>query len=47
MCMDFIDVKTTTLKDYFSLPNIEQLVDVITGFEVMSFMDAYFGYYQI
>ena len=31
-------------KDSFSLPRIDQLVDATAGHELLSFMDAYFGY---
>lgn len=47
MCIDFANAHTTTLKDFFPLPNIEQLVDATTRFEVISFMDAYSVYHQI
>lgn len=47
ICVDFIDVNTTTIMDGLPLPNIDQLVDATTGFEVMSFMDAYSSYYHI
>lgn len=46
MC-HFIDVNTTTIMDGLPLPNIDQLVNATTGFEVMSFMDAYLSYYHI
>ena len=35
------------LKDNFSLPRIDQLVDATTRHELLSFMDAYLGYNQI
>nr|CCI55431.1 PH01B031C15.14 [Phyllostachys edulis] len=31
----------------FSLPRIDQLVNATSGYELMSFLDAYFGYHQI
>ena len=34
-------------KDCFSLPRIDQLVDVTSGHEMLSFMYAYSGYNQI
>ena len=34
-------------KDNFPLPFIDQLVDAMTRHELLSFMDAYFGYNQI
>lgn len=40
MYIDFTDVNKATLKDYFPLPSIDQLVDATIGFEFISFMDA-------
>ncbi|KEH15926.1 hypothetical protein MTR_0433s0050 [Medicago truncatula] len=34
-------------KDAYPLPNIDKLVDNSSGFKLLSFMDAYFGYNQI
>lgn len=47
LCVDVSNVNFTTLKDYFPLPNIDQLVDTTTRFKVMSFMDAYSSYHKI
>lgn len=47
MYIDFMDLDTTTPKDYFLLPNIDQLFDATAGFETMSFMDAYSSYHWI
>ena len=45
--MDFKDLNKACLKDSFSLPKIDQLVDATTGHEMLSFMDAYSGYNQV
>ena len=34
-------------KDPYPLPNIDKLVDGSSGYESLSFMDAYSGYNQI
>ena len=34
-------------KNSFLLPLIDQLVDAMVGHELLSFMDAYFGYNHI
>lgn len=47
MCVGFTNLNKACPKDSFSLPRIDQLVDVITGQELLSFMDAYSGYNQI
>lgn len=46
-CTDFSDLNKAYPKDGFSLPRIDQLVDATVGHELLSFMDAYFGYKQI
>lgn len=47
MWVDFPDINKAILKDYFSLPSINQLVDATVGLNLLSFMDAYSGYHQI
>ena len=47
MCVDFIDLNKACPKDSFPLPRIDQLVDSIVGYKLLSFMDALFGYNQI
>ncbi|XP_070010102.1 uncharacterized protein [Nicotiana sylvestris] len=47
MCVDFTDLNKTCPKDSFPLPHIDQLIDAITGHELLSFLDAYSGYNQI
>ncbi|XP_075524561.1 uncharacterized protein LOC142556963 [Primulina tabacum] len=47
MCVDFRDLKKSCPKDCYPLPRIDQLVDSTSGFELLSFMDAYQGYHQI
>ncbi|CAL2238121.1 unnamed protein product [Prunus armeniaca] len=46
-CQDYTDLNKACPKDSFPLPRIDQLVDAITGHELLSFMDAYSGYNQI
>nr|ABF96015.1 retrotransposon protein, putative, unclassified [Oryza sativa Japonica Group] len=47
MCVDFTDLNKACPKDHFPLPRIDQLVDSTAGCELLSFLDAYSGYYQI
>ncbi|XP_022641636.1 uncharacterized protein LOC111242486 [Vigna radiata var. radiata] len=47
MCTDFTDLNKACPKDTYPLPNIDALVDGVSGYEVMSFLDAYSGYNQI
>ena len=47
MCVDFTDLNNACPKDSFPLPRIDQLVDLTTGYELLTFMDAFLGYNQI
>nr|KYP39411.1 Transposon Ty3-I Gag-Pol polyprotein [Cajanus cajan] len=47
MCTDFTDLNKAFPKDSYPLPNIDCLVDSASGYELLSFMDAYSGYNQI
>ena len=46
-CIDFTNLNKTCLKDSFPLLRIDQLVDAMTGHELLSFMDTYSRYNQI
>ena len=45
--MDYIDLNKVCPIDYFPLPRIDQLVDSTSGHEMLTFMDAFFGYNHI
>ncbi|XP_075515810.1 uncharacterized protein LOC142550620 [Primulina tabacum] len=47
MCVEFRDLNKVCPKDHYPLPRIYQLVDSTSGYELLSFMDAYQGYHQI
>jgi hypothetical protein len=47
MCVDFTDLNKACPKDSFPLPRIDALVDSTSGYESLSFMDAFSGYNQI
>ena len=47
MCVDFTDLNKTCPKDSFLLSRINQLVDLIAGYKLLSFMDTFSGYNQI
>jgi hypothetical protein len=44
MCVDFIDLNKACPKDSFLLPRIDALVDSTSRYELLSFIDAFFGY---
>jgi ribonuclease HI len=47
MCVDFTDLNKACPKDSFPLPRIDALVDSTSGYELLSFMDAFSDYNQI
>ncbi len=47
MCVDYTDLNKACPKDAYPLPNIDKLVDNSSGFQLLSFMDAYSGYNKI
>lgn len=44
MCVDFTNLNKACPKDNFPLPNIDQLVDVMVGHGILSFVDAFLGF---
>ncbi|RDX72750.1 hypothetical protein CR513_47719, partial [Mucuna pruriens] len=47
MCTDYTDLNKACPKDPYPLPSIDRLVDGVSGYALLSFMDAYSGYNQI
>jgi hypothetical protein len=47
MCIDFTALNKHCSKDYFPLPQIDQIIDSTAGCERLLFLDAYSGYNQI
>ena len=47
VCVDYTDLINACPKDIFPLPRIDQIVDASTGHGMLSFLDAFYGYYQI
>jgi hypothetical protein len=47
MCVDYIDLNKQCPKDPFGLPRIDQIVDSMAGYALLSFLDCYLGYHQI
>ena len=44
ICVDFRELNKATLKDYFPLPFIDQVLDTLSGKQYFSFLDGYSGY---
>ena len=47
ICVDFRELNKTTLKYYFHLPFIDQVLDTLSGKQYFSFLDGYNGYNHI
>ncbi|KAK1618266.1 hypothetical protein QYE76_023783 [Lolium multiflorum] len=47
MCIDYTNLNKACPKDPFPLPRIDQVIDSTAGCELLSFLDAYFGFHQI
>ena len=47
VCIDYIKLNTTTRKDHFPLPFIDQMLDRLAGHPHFCFIDGYSGYNQI
>ena len=47
ICVDFRDLNKACLKDDFSLPHIDVIIDSATSSVMYSFMDEFVGYNQI
>ena len=45
--VDFRELNKDTLKDYFPLPFIDQVLDTLSGMKYFSFLDGYNRYNQI
>jgi hypothetical protein len=43
ICVDFWELNKATLKDYFPLPFIDQVLDTLSGKKYFSFLDGYSG----
>jgi len=47
MCVDYRKVNDITVKDSYSLPNIDEIFDSLDGAKIFTTMDLYSGYHQI
>ena len=47
VCVDYTNLNDACPKDNVPLPWIDQIVDAMAGYELLSFLDAYSGYNQI
>ena len=47
ICIDYRKLNKATLKDHFSLPFLDQMLDRLAGHEYYYFLDGYSSYNQI
>jgi hypothetical protein len=47
MCIDYTSLNMACPKDHFPLPQIYQIVDSTSSCDLLCFLDAYSGFYQI
>ena len=47
ICVDFRNLNQASLKDNFALPIMDQILQIVAGSEMMSFLDGFSGYNQI
>ena len=47
VCIDFTDLNKVCPKVSFPFPHIDRMVDATVGHELLSFLDAFYGYNQI
>ncbi|XP_073153025.1 uncharacterized protein [Henckelia pumila] len=47
VCIDYKRLNKATIKDHFSLPFIDQMLDRLAGYQHYCFLDGYSGYNQI
>jgi hypothetical protein len=47
MCIDYTNLNKACSKDPFSLPQIDQIMDSTSGYDLLCFLDAYSSFHQI
>jgi hypothetical protein len=47
MCINYTSLKKTCPKDLFPLPRIDQIMNSTSVYDLLCFLDAYFGFHQI
>ena len=47
LCVDFRNLNIVSLKDNYGLPNMDNMLQQVTGCELLSMMDGFSGYNQV
>jgi hypothetical protein len=47
ICVDFRKLNVATKKDPYSLPFMDEVINIVVGHKVYAFLDGFLGYHQI
>jgi hypothetical protein len=47
ICVDFKKLNVATKKDPYLLPFTNEVINIVAGHEVYTFLDGFFGYHHI
>ncbi len=47
LCVDFRNLNKASEKDNYPLPPLDEVLQIVNGAKMMSFMDGYSGYNQV
>jgi hypothetical protein len=47
ICIDFRKINPATKKDPYPLPFIDEMLNIVVGYDAYSFLNGYSGYHQI
>eukprot|EP01018_Ginkgo_biloba_P033329 Gb_18650 [translate_table: standard] len=47
LCVDFRNLNKSSVKDNYPLPSLDEVLQIVSGSEMMSFLDGFSGYNQV
>jgi len=47
LCVDFKNLNKASIKDNYPLPSLDEVLQMVSRSEMMSFLDGFFGYNQV
>ena len=47
LCVDFHNLNLASQKDNYPLPSLDEVLQIVNGSKMMSFLDGYLGYNQV
>jgi hypothetical protein len=45
--VDFNNLNRALEKDYYSVPSLDEVLKIVNGFQMMSFLDGYLAYKKV